>query len=315
MNDRKPVDEVIQSPTISEEQKSKLKLINEVKSFSEEQLGLKKTKNYQHFVQLQSPYVSYLLTVSKKNELKAFEWYFPIVGHVPYKGFPSPEEAAKEALEFPQKGYDTFIRGASAYSTLGWFSDPILSSMLSYNKKDLVDLIIHESVHATLFIKSEAEFNERLASFIGFKGAQEFYIKMEGQDSENVKWLKDENHDDILFSEFLQIQTQQLSQWYKAHNDIDEQQRKKRLNQLKFEFKKNILPQLKTKKYLWFMEQEINNAFLVGLTTYNLNFSLFEKALSKEGSLRAFIEFCKSLEDSKSPQQDLIKHYQIEEPV
>ena len=69
------------------------------------------------------------------------------------------------------------------------------------------------------------------------------------------------------------------------------------------------------KKYLWFLEQEINNAFLVGLTTYNLNFSLFEKALSKEGSLRAFIEFCKSLENSNNPQQDLIKHYQIEEPV
>ena len=130
-----------------------------------------------------------------------------------------------------------------------------------------------------------------------------------------MKWLKDENHDDILFSQFLQIQTEQLSQWYTAQNDIHEELREKRLKQLKIEFKKHILPQLKTKKYLWFLEQEINNAFLVGLTTYNLNFSLFEKALSKEGSLRAFIEFCKSLENSNNPQQDLIKHYQIEEPV
>ena len=69
MNDREPVDEVIQSESISDDQKSKLKLINDVKSFSEEHLGLKKTKNYQHFVQLKTPYVSYLLTVSKKNEL------------------------------------------------------------------------------------------------------------------------------------------------------------------------------------------------------------------------------------------------------
>lgn len=313
MSSREPINKVLKSESLPNEHKQKLQLIEKVKLFAEQHLGLKKTSNYQHFVKLKNPYVSYLLTVSKKYDLKAYEWYFPIIGNVPYKGFPTPEKAKEEAQQFSKQDYDTYIRGASAYSTLGWFDDPVLSSMLEYDEKDLVDLIIHESVHATLFIKSEAEFNERLASFIGYKGAQEFYLKLEGENSKNVQWLKDENQDDIAFSKFLTSQTEKLKIWYKSEPVINENIKKQRLNSLKDVFKKELQPKLKTKKYLWFLEQEINNAFLVGLMTYNANYALFEKALSKEGSLRAFIEFCKSLEESENPQEELIKHYQIEE--
>lgn len=315
MSEREPIEEIIESDDISIDSKEKLKLIEHVKNFSEIKLGLKKTKNYQHYVQLKQPYVSYLLTVSPKYELRAHEWTFPIIGNVPYKGFPTSIAAEKESKKFPNKEYDTFIRGVSAYSTLGWFSDPVLSSMLEYNKRDLVDLVIHESLHATLFIKSQAEFNERLASFIGYKGAQEYYKSFEGDNSENVSWLQNENHDDVLFSQFLTQKTDILKSWYKNTDKISDLKKTIKINEIVESFKKDLLPKLKTKKYLWFLQQQINNAFLVGLITYNANYEIFEKALSKETSLRAFIEFCKTLEDSDTPEQDLIKHYHIEEHV
>ena len=119
MGDREPIKNVLKSNSLTTSHKKKLQLITKVKKFSEQYLGLKETSNYQHFVQLKTPYVSYLLTVSKKYELKAHEWYFPIIGKVPYKGFPSPKEAKKEAQKFSHKEYDIYIRGVSAYSTLG----------------------------------------------------------------------------------------------------------------------------------------------------------------------------------------------------
>ena len=168
-------------------------------------------------MQLDGPYVTYVVSAAPKDELVAYKWWFPIVGSLPYKGFPEPTGAHAEADELNKKGLDAYIRGVSAYSTLGWFSDPILSSMLEYKDYDLVDTIIHETVHATIYIKSEADFNERLAVFIGHKGTEAFYRQREGQDSKTLKAMADDTYDERLFSEFIFGEMHDLEAWYAAH--------------------------------------------------------------------------------------------------
>jgi predicted aminopeptidase len=172
---RRPIEEVLNDPTISEDDKRKLKLAVEAKEYSQSQLGLKKNKNYSSYVKLNRPFVSYVVSASPKNELKHYLWKYPMVGELPYKGFPKKESADREAEKLKKDGLDVHVRGVSAYSTLGWFNDPVLSSMLRYKDHDLVNTIIHENVHATLYIKSEADFNERLAAFVGNIGTQYFY--------------------------------------------------------------------------------------------------------------------------------------------
>ena len=132
----------------------------------------KKTKNYSTFVNLHRPYVTYIVSAAPKNELKYYTWYFPIIGSVPYKGYFNEAGANGEARDLASEGYDTYVRGVTAYSTLGWFKDPILSSMLAYSDYDMVNTIIHETVHTTIYIKSNANFNERLASYLGDLGAR-----------------------------------------------------------------------------------------------------------------------------------------------
>ena len=109
------------------------------KAFGEDELGLKQSKNYTSFIQLDEPYVTYIVQAAEAFSLKPYHWHFPFVGDVPYKGYFKKNLAEEEAASLDKNLYDTSIRGVSAYSTLGWFEDSILSSMLRYEDHDLVD--------------------------------------------------------------------------------------------------------------------------------------------------------------------------------
>ena len=108
--------------------------------------------------------------------LKPKEWKFPIIGSVPYKGFFKKERAEALKAELEKEGWDVMVRNPGGWSTLGWFTDPILSKMLMRSEGDLANLIIHEMSHATIFVKDSVEFNENLATFIGDRGAELFLI-------------------------------------------------------------------------------------------------------------------------------------------
>ena len=173
LRSRIPINEYLQRLDLNPEIEKKLKLVQEAKDFAEKNLGLKKSDNYNSYVPLNRPYVTWIVRASENYKLDSYQWWFPLVGHVPYKGFFSEKGALDEAKKF-DSSYDTFVRGVTAYSTLGWFDDPILSPMMRYEDHDLVELIIHETVHATIFIKNQVDFNEQLATFIAQEGTKLF---------------------------------------------------------------------------------------------------------------------------------------------
>lgn len=154
---RQPIKKVLLKKNLSQKLKSKLKLVEEVKEFSESHLGLKQTKNYSSYVDVHRPYLTWLLRAAHTDSLTPYEWWFPIIGKVPYKGYFKKEEALRAQKKFDPKKYDTYVRGVSAYSTLGWFNDPVVSTMLKYKDHNLVNLIIHESVHASIYKKSHTD--------------------------------------------------------------------------------------------------------------------------------------------------------------
>lgn len=305
---RTPIEKALQDPTLSEEEKRKLRLAQEVRLFCENDLGLKKNKSYQTFVKLDRPYVTYVVNASPKWELKNYEWSYPLVGKMPYKGYFNEADAKEEAQNLKEKDLDVYLRGVAAYSTLGWFNDPLLSSMLRYQDYDLVDTIIHETVHANLYIKNNADFNERLAVFLGAKGMEMFYLKLEGPDSPTLKKLRQDQQDQMEFSKFISEEVKALRLYYKNLPDSErnESERQKRLDAIKENFRLQLSQKLITPNYKDFPNKPLNNARLLLFSTYIDKLSDFQKLWEQSGSqFQEFMKRMKSLENSSDPQREL----------
>lgn len=180
----RPVAEYLADPSFPDSLKQKLLLIAEARQFAIDSLGLNDTKNYTTLYDQQGKEIMWVVTASEPFQLKAKEWEFPVLGAVPYKGFFEMERALAEKQKLEAEGWDVNVRNPGGWSTLGWFTDPILSNMLSRSEGDLVSLIIHEMAHATIFVKDSVDFNENLASFIGDRGAEKFLISKYGKNSE-----------------------------------------------------------------------------------------------------------------------------------
>lgn len=307
MSSRVSIEEALSNEKLTSEQKRKIELSQKARVYAFEKLQLKKTDNYNSYIDLSRPYVSWVVHAAERWEMKNFEWKYPIVGAMPYKGFFTEKEAQDEALIMNDKGYDTYVRGVSAYSTLGWFTDSLLSSMLRYKDHDLVNTIIHEITHTTLYVKNNSDFNERLAVFIGNKGTEMFYKDLEGADSATLKTIAAENEDDILFSNFISEELKDLDQWYKENSSVrNNEAREQRLQQVYQNFETKLKPQLKTNSYNKFTKEKMNNAYLGVYKTYMQNLNDFEDAYKRHGSdLLKFIEAVKALESSKNPEEDL----------
>lgn len=314
---RKSLDKVLAKSDLSDDERRKLRLAREAKEFGERVLGLKKNSNYDSYVKLDRPYVSYVVSAAEKTRLESHLWSFPLVGQLPYKGFFNPDDAKTEAEEMKEKGFDTYVRGVSAYSTLGWFDDPILSSMLRYSDYDLVNTIIHESVHATLYIKSQADFNERLATYIGNVGADLFFREKEGEASPALAEAKSDGDNEALFSKFISDEVDSLKTWYETQGASESKEkpseeflkkRTARLAEISDRYQKELRPKIKSERYAKFLDQELgketlNNARLLAWKLYVYDLSDFERLYEKLGrDPKKLIDFAKSLEKEENPE-------------
>lgn len=304
---RQPIDEALKSDKLNDAQKAKLRLVQEAKAFAESKLGLAKSKNYTSFVQLDEPYVTYIVQAAYAYELKPYLWHFPFVGDVPYKGYFRKALADDEAKSFDPDKYDTYVRGVSAYSTLGWFQDSVLSSMLRYEDEDLVETIIHETIHTTLFIKSAAEFNERVATYLGHEGMRLFYLEKEGADSPHLKQAAVDRADQKVFSDWITGEFEKLKNWYEVNKGkVTKEMKTARLKELQASFTREVRPRLKTKAYGEFEKRELNNALILAYKTYEYSLEDFDKLWAMfGGNFGKVMGWLKTLEKDKQPERTL----------
>lgn len=307
LSGREQIEDVLKNPNLKPGYRHKLEFALQIRDFAQMRLKLKPTNNYKTFVDIKRPYVTYIVTVAKKWQLEPELYWYPLVGHLPYKGFFTKEEAEEEAKKFLSDQFDVMVRGVSAYSTLGWFDDPLLSTMLMGEDHDLANLIIHESTHATLYFKSQAEFNERIATFMGNIGTELYYQEIEGELSDSIKTIKIENIDEKIFSDFISKEISDLTQWYKnlepgSNETPRESLREKRLKEIQERFAKNIKPQMKTDIYKNFVNLKLNNAILLYYKTYLFDLSDFDLLYKRlNNNFDQFLNFCKNLEKSPDP--------------
>jgi len=212
---RRSIDKVLKQSDLNDQEMQKIQLILNVKSFTIERLGLNKSDNYSSYVQLDRHHVSYNLSAAPKDALEPYTWNFPIVGILPYKGFFNKEYALREEKKLAEHGYDTYLRGVCAYSTLGYFDDPVVSCMLAYHDYDLVDTIIHELLHQTVWVKGNVHFNESLANFVGEQGTLAYLALQYGDSSAHYQIYQDLLADTRLFETFMLDFLNNLEQMYR----------------------------------------------------------------------------------------------------
>lgn len=162
---RDDIDELLVDESTSEKLKKKLQLVTEILTFAKQE-GLKVEDAYSHYIAVEREAISYVVFAAHAQRLELVQWWYPVVGELPYRGYFSVEEREAKAAELAAQGYDVARSDVDAYSSLGWFADPIYSTMLTRRRSSLAHLLFHELVHRTYWLKDASAFNESIAEFV-----------------------------------------------------------------------------------------------------------------------------------------------------
>lgn len=171
---REPVAEVIADPTRPQPLRDHLVQAQKARMFASEHLHLPDNQSYRLYADIGRPYVVWNVFATQEFSLSPENHCFPIAGCVAYRGYYSQGAARGEAALLRQRGMDVSIGGVEAYSTLGWFNDPIMSSMMHWGDERLATLIFHELAHQRFYVKDDTEFNESFATFVEQEGTRQW---------------------------------------------------------------------------------------------------------------------------------------------
>lgn len=283
---RTPIEEIIRDPATDEERRRKLELVLQARTFAASALGLDVGGSYTTYSWIDRDTLALVLSAARKDRFQQKTWWFPIVGHVPYKGYFNPRSALAAAQELEREGYDAYVRPTSAFSTLGWFDDPLLSTLLRADDVDLVSTVIHELAHNTLYVPSQVAFNESFASFVGDRGAIAYFCGIEGEDGRRCKTAQDRWADNLLFASFLQDLIARLEDLY-ARTDLPRDsilaRREVLFDDARDRFRAEIQPAFRSYTFGSFLTTPLNNATLIARRLYYDRLHLFDAAFERHG--------------------------------
>ncbi|WP_299873228.1 aminopeptidase [uncultured Cocleimonas sp.] len=268
MSQRKPVKQVLADSNVTDKRKQQIKEVLEIRQFAYDRLKLPKNKSYTSYVELKRKAVSWNVIATPKYSMHPVQSCFPFVGCVSYLVYFSPEAAEKEVVKQKKLGRDTHIIESPAYSTLGIFDDPILSTMLSRSISSTAEVIFHELAHQRLYRKNNSAFNEAFASAVGQEGTR--------------LWLKEKHPDKLqryeqhlkkrwAFFNLLIDTSEELKAWYshKYADAVMEKGKQRIYRQLDEKYAR--LKQSwdgDTRFDNWFNKSPVNNAKLSAIGVY-----------------------------------------------
>ena len=291
----RPVGEFLNDPEFPDSLKERLHFIDEVRKYAIDSLGLKDTENYKTMYDQKGKEIMWVVMACQPFAMEPKQWHFPIVGTVPYKGFFDEKRAMNLKRQLEGEGLDVIVRNPGGWSTLGWFTDPILSKMLNRSEGDLANLIIHEMSHATIFVKDSIDFNENLATFIGDRGTEKFLIDRFGEISLEYRNYIEEDKDYLKYVDHMLRGARHLDSLYKGMNpalsmETKRTQKKQAITHI-VETLDTLSLALATKPSERFRSRLPNNAYFMNFRQYQEKQGVFWDERRGFKSLREYIGY------------------------
>ena len=297
---RDSIADLLADQSTPRETRDRLTLVKQIRDFASNELGLPDNRSYRYYSELGRAYVVWNVLAAPQNEMELKTWCFPVAGCIAYKGYFSNSGALALERKLADQGYDTFLYGVSAYSTLGWFSDPVLDTFIDYPEFALAGTIFHELAHQVVYVKDDSGFNEAFATAVQQAGVEKWILDRHSL-SELDNHLASQNHNDSITELVLEYRNQ-LEQLYANGPESSLGQRKQEIiEQMKMAYSGIRERGSGTPYYDWWFSLELNNAHFSSIATYHRLVPAFKIALEQAGSLAAFYEIVK--EKAKLPSQ------------
>jgi predicted aminopeptidase len=277
---RRPIEAVLADSVISPVLRGRLELVREARTFAVDSLGLPAGETFTQYTQLERDTLVLVLSGAAPDALEPVLWRFPVVGRLPYKGYFLLQEALDAEAKLAADGFDTHLRPASAFSTLGWLNDPLLSTTAAQDSVDLVNTVIHEITHNRYFAKGDATFNESFANFVGARGAERFFLSR--GDSVRARQAAARWEDDRLLGAFWLRLHQSLDSTFAAHPGAALRARRIALRDSVYRaarrtLVREIAPQLRTIGLAYAERVKLDNAALLARRVYLTDLERFER--------------------------------------
>jgi predicted aminopeptidase len=308
---RRKVVDVLGDPQVEPATKAKLKLAMEAREFGIRILGLRGGDAYTRFLDTRGAPIAWNVSAAPKDKLRPHVHRFPITGAVPYLGFFREADARKEEKRLQALGFDTYVRPVSGYSTLGITSDPIYSSMLEGGEARIVEVMLHEMLHGTLYLSGHSAWNESLATFVGYHGAALFFLRDGGKAQKILDDARRRQESTAKFSRFLEPFLRELETLYASPRSREEKLRLREevFARIQTEFVLQFPPPPGRKPGA-FATEPLNNAVLVAHAVYHRSSPDHDRIFEKLGrDLAAFVRLYKHAVDDKDDPIGYLKEY------
>ncbi len=280
---RRPLETLIADPVTSQARRVRFSLVLAARAFGSDSLGLAVGKTYTTYVDVGRDTLVLVLSASPRYWLAEHTWRFPIVGAVPYHGYFSLAAAQGEAHRMEENGFDTYLRPAGAFSTLGWFADPLYSTALSRDSSQLVETVLHEVTHNTIWVPGNVAFNESLAMFVGFRGAERFFrtrgdAALAGRTA--AAW-----EDERRLGAFYARLGASLDSLYRSGAGVPAMGvgRDTIFRRARETMDGALRRAMPTYPIDWLLQQPLNNATVVAARIYRTNLDLFDRVFAAKG--------------------------------
>ncbi|MGI9295266.1 MAG: aminopeptidase [Pseudomonadales bacterium] len=299
---RTPIKKLLAEGQLSEAETERFALIEDILQFAEEELKLPVEKTFSTFVDLQRDYVVWNVFAAPTYSVEPYEWCYPIAGCANYRGYFSEHKARAYANRLAARGYDTYVAGVKAYSTLGWFNDPILNTFMSYSDARLAGLVFHELAHKVLYVPGDTDFNESFARTVEIVGVKRW---LAARNSEQLfAAFQRRQHVREQFVGLVHALREKLQTAYQtALTDAEKQHAKAQLfAEFELEFATFVQQYPTAKRYRFWVKRASNNAKLVPINSYNRWVPAFDTLVQDD--LGPFFEQCRELAKQDKEQRD-----------
>ncbi len=306
---RKPIAQIIADPATPQRLRDKLELVLAARQFAHDSLDLRTGNSFTTFSRIDHDTLVLVLSAAFRDKLRSYTWWFPVVGRVPYKGYFDFDEARRQERALADRGFDARLGAASAFSTLGWFNDPLLPTTLRADSLALAETVIHELTHNTYYAPSGAVFNESFANFVGSRGAEEF-LRVHGLPTraaeQAARW-----EDDKVLGRFWAGLYRKVDSVFNAHPGETPERVAERIAlrdsiyaQARESLVHDIAPQLRTVSPQVAERVHLDNAVLMAQRVYRTGLDDFDAVLVNDrGNLRQAIKdiIAAAQKDTKDP--------------